>query len=81
VVLTIILIWIALCAVAVFFVYCCSRVSNGPGRELTEDEFRAEYGLVGDHGEPARPQTDEGEFDESAPLSGTELNHNALRML
>jgi hypothetical protein len=38
-VLTILIAWIALGALAVFFVYCCSRVSNGPRRELADDEY------------------------------------------
>jgi hypothetical protein len=82
VVLTILLIWTALCAVAVVFVYCCSLVSHGPRRELTEDEFSAEFDLMRDHGEPARAQNDEGGFNARAfGGSATELGQRALRML
>jgi len=38
-VLTIFIVWLALAALAVFFVYCCSRVSNGATRALTDDDF------------------------------------------
>ena len=41
-VLTILLGWLALGALAVFFVYCCSRVSNGERRELTDDDFASQ---------------------------------------
>ena len=41
-VLTILLGWLALGALAVFFVYCCSRVSNGATRALTDDDFAAQ---------------------------------------
>jgi hypothetical protein len=37
-VLMIFLAWIALGALAVLFVYCCSRVSNGP-RDLADDDW------------------------------------------
>jgi hypothetical protein len=40
-VLTILIGWLALAALAVFFVYCCSRVSNGERRELSDDDFAA----------------------------------------
>ena len=36
-VLTIIILWLALGALAVFFIYCCSCVSNGPDRAFTDD--------------------------------------------
>jgi hypothetical protein len=38
-VLKIFVIWMALGVLAVLFVYCCSRVSNGRERELTDDEY------------------------------------------
>ena len=41
-VLTILMGWLALGALAVFFVYCCSRVSNGERNELANDDFVAE---------------------------------------
>jgi len=41
-VLTILMGWLALAALAVFFIYCCSRVSNGERRELSDDDFAAE---------------------------------------
>jgi hypothetical protein len=41
-VLTIFVVWLILAALAAFFVYCCSRVSNGPRQERRGDEFEAE---------------------------------------
>jgi hypothetical protein len=41
-VLTILIAWIALGALAVLFMYCCSRVSNGPRRGLMDDDFTAD---------------------------------------
>ena len=41
-VLTILLAWLALAAIAALFVYCCSVVSNGARRELVDDDFAAE---------------------------------------
>ena len=41
-VLTILIGWLALAALAVFFVSCCSRVSNGERRELSDDDFPVE---------------------------------------
>ena len=41
-ILTILMGWLALGALAVFFVYCCSCVSNGERRELSDDDFPAE---------------------------------------
>jgi len=41
-VLTILIGWLALAALAAFFIYCCSFVSNGKRRELTDDDFAAE---------------------------------------
>ncbi len=41
-VLDILLIWLALAALAVLFMYCCSRVSNGDRRDLTVDELMTE---------------------------------------
>ena len=38
-VLHILIAWIALGAVAVLFMYCCSRVSNGPREVLDDDDF------------------------------------------
>jgi hypothetical protein len=32
-VLTIFVVWLVLAALAVFFMYCCSRVSEGPRRK------------------------------------------------
>ena len=40
-VLTILMGWLALAVLAAFFVYCCSRVSNGERRELGDDDFPA----------------------------------------
>jgi hypothetical protein len=56
--LIILLTWIALCAAAVFFVYCCSRVSNGPTRELEDELPDAERSLIGDQDESVQLQTD-----------------------
>jgi hypothetical protein len=39
-VLTIFIAWLALAALAVFFVYCCSRVSNGA--PPADDDFTAQ---------------------------------------
>jgi hypothetical protein len=59
VLLIVLLTWVALCAAAVFFVYCCSRVSNGPTREFMDDDFPApEPDLIGDQCESAQLQTD-----------------------
>jgi hypothetical protein len=41
-VLTILIGWVALAALAALFLYCCSRVSNGERRVLTDDDFAAE---------------------------------------
>ena len=41
-VLTILFVWIALAVLAALFLYCCSRVSNGPRRELDDDDFTTE---------------------------------------
>ena len=41
-ILTVFLIWLALAALAVFFMYCCSRVSNGRRRTSRNDESAAE---------------------------------------
>jgi len=41
-VLTILIGWLALAVLAAFFVYCCSRVSNGERHELSDDDFPAE---------------------------------------
>ena len=41
-VLTILIGWLALAALATLFVYCCSCVSNGKRSELTDDDFAAE---------------------------------------
>ena len=35
--LTIFIAWLALAALAVFFMYCCSRVSNGATPALTDE--------------------------------------------
>jgi hypothetical protein len=37
-VLTIFVVWLVLAALAVFFMYCCSRVSEGPRRENRDNE-------------------------------------------
>ena len=37
-ILEILLAWIGLGALAVLFLYCCSRVSNGPRPEQTEND-------------------------------------------
>jgi hypothetical protein len=47
-VLDILLVWMALAALAVLFMYCCSRVSNGPRRDLTVDELVTEVFHRGD---------------------------------
>lgn len=44
-ILTIFVVWLALAALAAFFLYCCSRVSNGPIRERDNDEFATEAPL------------------------------------
>jgi len=41
-VLTIFIAWLALAALAVFFVYCCSRVSNGAPPAPADDDFMAQ---------------------------------------
>jgi len=41
-VLTILLAWLVLAALAAVFLYCCSRVSEGPTGELADDDFAAE---------------------------------------
>ena len=41
-VLKILITWIALGALAVLFMYCCSRVSNGPRGDLGDDDFAAD---------------------------------------
>jgi hypothetical protein len=38
-ILTVFILWVALGALAVFFVYCCSRVSNGSERDLRNDDL------------------------------------------
>jgi hypothetical protein len=41
-VLKIFILWIALGVLALVFNYCCSLVSNGPRRELEDDDLAAE---------------------------------------
>jgi len=41
-VLTILMAWLGLAVLAALFVYCCSCVSNGARRELSDDDFPAE---------------------------------------
>ena len=60
-VLEILLIWIALAAVAVLFMYCCSRLSNGPRRDLTVEELVTEVFHPND---PARTGTEGGLYGE-----------------
>ena len=42
-ILTILVAWLVLAGLAALFLYCCSRVSNGVGRELAEEDFTAEW--------------------------------------
>ena len=41
-VLTILMAWLGLAVLAAFFVYCCSRVSNGERREPSDDDIAPE---------------------------------------
>ena len=55
-ILTILMGWLALGALAVFFVYCCSCVSNGERRDLNDGDFAAE--TPGARGRGARATAD-----------------------
>ncbi len=37
--LEIIIIWISLGALALFFGYCCARISDGPDKNRVEEDF------------------------------------------
>ena len=41
-ILTILVAWLVLAGLAALFLYCCSRVSEGVGRELTAEDFTGE---------------------------------------
>jgi hypothetical protein len=41
-VLTIFVVWLVLAAAAAFFVYCCSRVSDGATRDRVDNDLAVE---------------------------------------